>query len=753
MAKKKRNSTGRPAISNSDVDALLSSAHPPSRKPALASLEETGAGQSGVISVLAFMLFLVPAIGSPFQELIQDTLKSMVASIMVLVAALLFFWHQRKRSQPLHWHAIMWFPLALMAYALGSMVWSHTYLAGVEAIRWFIFSLLVWLGLNTFSRNALPMLAKGIHWGAVTASLWAALQFWVDFSYFPQGPNPASTFVNRNFFAEMAVCAIPFSVLLLAQARRVPQIAWMAFSTAFIVVAVLMTGTRSALVTFWFTLFVILPTIGFLYYRQFSFSQWSGRQRALAVFILLATVIGLGLINTGNPSIAGEYRGSNALERSIYRSASVVRELSDKQSFATGSVSVRLVMWKATARMMADRPFSGVGAGAWEVDSPLYQTADSPLETDYYAHNESLQLLAEYGLVGWGVLMGLFGYLLLSAWHTFRDRQSVEASEGGVRALLLTSLLAVLLVSNAGFPWRLASTSTIFAAALGMLAASDVRLRAAAWAWNTRLPWRPVFSRVAVFACVFCLMLAVYISEQAAASEYKIITAVKRALMISQSGDPTHPRWNKSKNEMLVLLDEGTRINPHYRKITPMVADHLARWGDWENATWIWESVVESRPHVVAMLLNTARGHSQMGHHAKALEYLERARKLQPGTPAVRSLEVLLMARAGQESQAAKLARQYMNEGVYDYNLVNTAISLGLHTADYDLAIEGLTLRNISWPGEQVDALLELGRIYTEHKKDDARALDAYRAAFEASPEPDKEATRRKIPAAYLARL
>jgi hypothetical protein len=35
---------------------------------------------------------------------------------------------------------------------------------------------------------------------------------------------------------------------------------------------------------------------------------------------------------------------------------------------------VRLVMWKATARIIKARPFSGVGAGAWEVDIPLYWT-------------------------------------------------------------------------------------------------------------------------------------------------------------------------------------------------------------------------------------------------------------------------------------------------------------------------------------------------------------------------------------------
>ena len=56
--------------------------------------------------------------------------------------------------------------------------------------------------------------------GAVLASAWAVLQFWTGISPFPQGPQPASTFVNRNFFAEFVVCTLPFGALLLARARR-----------------------------------------------------------------------------------------------------------------------------------------------------------------------------------------------------------------------------------------------------------------------------------------------------------------------------------------------------------------------------------------------------------------------------------------------------------------------------------------------------------------------------------------------------
>jgi hypothetical protein len=146
--------------------------------------------------LLAAVLFLAPAVGVPHEEMLQDTLKSIVVAGGTLLAALAFFWQQRQRQGPLRWHAVLWLPLLLMAFALGSMAWSHTYLAGVETIRWFVFSLLVWLGLNSLTRERLPLLAWGIHGGAVVASLWVVLQFWFDFRRAPIQRPPSSTAIS-----------------------------------------------------------------------------------------------------------------------------------------------------------------------------------------------------------------------------------------------------------------------------------------------------------------------------------------------------------------------------------------------------------------------------------------------------------------------------------------------------------------------------------------------------------------------------
>jgi O-antigen ligase len=714
--------------------------------PPLASAAVPGeVRDSIVVTLLALMMFVTPTLGVPNEEMLQDTLKSILVSAAALAAALLFFSREARARPALRWHAALWLPLMLMVYALGSMAWSHTYLAGVEAIRWFVFALLAWLGLNTLARERLPLLAWGVHAGALGAALWAALQFWADLRLFPQGPHPASTFVNRNFFAEFAVCTLPFGALLLARARRSPAAALLAASIGFVIVAIMMTGTRSALATMWLQLLLVLPAIAWRCRRSFAFHQWSRGMTALVLATLLGTVAVLGSIPTGDAKIAEEGRGLTALERGFGRTASI--------STNDQSLGIREIMWRATMRVIAAHPLAGVGAGAWENEIPLYEDAGSQLETDYYAHNEYLQLLAEYGLVGWAFLVALFGWILAAAWRTLTSRGALAEAEAPWRGVLLASLLDLLIISNIGFPWRMATTGALFAVLLGALAASDARLGLVApWAVS-RLRWRPEWSRAAGAATVAAIGLAAYISWEAAQAEYRIVHATRMALSISASGRPNDPRWAPVKQEMLDLLRGGIAINRHYRKITPMVADELARWGDWKDAIWIWESVLSSRPHVVAMMANVARGYATLGQNEQALAWLARAKQIQPRATSVRSLEVILLARTGHSEQALALARAAVDDKVYDYDMANAAFSLAWQAQDWELARRAMHLRMIGWPATRAEGYFRLAAMYDQGMHDDEQAIGAYRQALAAASPAEREAFAAAIPAKYAARL
>ena len=710
MARKKPRATGAP----------VAAAPPPPTTPGI------DGAPPAVVVLLAAVMLLAPAIGVPNELMLQDTLKSIVVSFGALGAALAFFFSRRRAPQPVLWHPVLALPLLLMAYSLGSMAWSHAFLGGVEAIRWFVFGLLLWLGLNSFSRARLPWLAGGIHGGAVLASLWAALQFWVDWRFFPQGPPPASTFVNRNFFAEFVVCTLPFSALLLARARQSAGIALISASTALVIVAVLMTGTRAALMALWLQLGVVLPFILWRYRAQLEPGRWDAGRKALAAGILLVGVIGMGLIPSGNDKLLAEGRGATPIERGLQRTASIGPN--------DESLGIRMIMWKATLRMIADRPLTGVGAGAWEAQIPLHLPSGSQVETDYYVHNEVLQMLAEYGLVGALFLLGLFAWLLQAAWRTWQGRGEEAMEEGVWRATALCSLLALLLVSNVGFPWRMASTGALFALALAVVAASDARLRVQGRTAPVQVPWNARRSTVALAGVAACTLLAAYITQQAAEVERKIVTAAKMAMQINASGQPLAPQWEPAKAQLLQLTREAIAITPHYRKITPLVADELAGWGDWKNAVWIWESVLASRPHIVAILTNVARAHTQLGHPAEAADALARAKAISPDAPSVRSLEVILLSRHGQEARAIEMAHQAIREGFYDQDLLRTAVLLGWRNGDTALVDSSLALLVDGFPEGRVENLLLQADYQFRALRDEARAAESWRQAMAAAP-------------------
>jgi O-antigen ligase len=396
-------------------------------------------------------------------------------------------------------------------------------------------------------------------------------------------------------------------------------------------------------------------------------------------------------------------------------------------------------------------------------------------------------LLAEYGVVGWIFLLLLLAYLGRAGWITL---QNPVTPDGLIRAMALMSLLALLLVSAVGFPWRLASTGALFAVALALLAATDSRgqqsqsgesqshdsyshdpyspepqshvlppKRAGSvfpWFGGFYSPAFVVNSRAATAGLVVisaCVLLAVFISVQAARAEFKIVRATKLALTISASRDANDPKWNGTKERIVTLLREGININPHYRKITPMVADEFARWGDWKTAIWIWQSVLVSRPHVVAMLTNIARGYSNQGDMATAFEYVERAKKIAPQASSVHSVEAVLLSQSGQDDKAKTMMRQALASGIFDLDMVNAAFNLGSRQHDWPLAIEAMTLRAKRWPKQAVQPWLRIGNIQLNELKDEAQALVAYRAAVAAAPPLYREEIRQNVPALLRGRL
>ena len=698
-------------------------------------------------TILATVMFLLPAVGVASQLLVQDTLKSAMLACAVLLAALRFVARQWPPQRALQWHAMLWLPLMLLIYALCSMFWSHTYMAGADAARWLILGLLIWLGMNTITHTNIRGLLLGIYAGAVLGALWAAAQFWGGLALFPQGPAPASTFYNRNFYAEYAVCALPFSVWWLCTLRSPRWLFAVALSIALQITTIFMTGTRSALLA----LLVLLPLLCTVVIRMRQHLPWPhGALRKRIVLVLLLGLVILGNLPTGNPGILKETPNATPWRRSLERA----QTLAQAETFHTGSLSIRTQMWLATARMVQDHPWRGVGAGAWEINIPRYQRDDSTLELDYYAHNEYLQLLSEYGLPTGGLALAwLLAYWIHSAISTFRLRDNT-AGELPARAFSLLSLLALAVVSCAGFPWHLAGTTALMGLSIALLCASDLRLTSPAYARVQAPAPTPRLRRYALGALIAILAATLYVCQRAFRAEQKILTGVLLTDQLPRKAIALTEAQQATKNTLLTALREGVALHPYYRKLTAQAAEVMMEEEDWRNAAWILQSVADSHPYVSAIWNGLALSYAHLRQPTQALNALQHLKQLRPLAKSTQNLEIVVLSTSGQDARARELMDGYFSRLEMDYEMTMTGYALGIKLQDQALALRALTLRQQYWPESAADSYFRMGNIYRDMApRSDTKALQAFALGLQNVPANERRQYIQQVPAPLRAQL
>jgi O-antigen ligase len=695
---------------------------------------------------LGLMMLLVPAIGVPNEYMLQDTLKSMVVSFFAL-GLVLWYLRSREACTPLQWHGLLVFPVVVCLYALGSMAWAtNSYLAGVETVRWFLFALLVWLGLQTFKLENFDELARWIHAGSVAVTLWGLMQFWFDLQLFPQGYAPAATFVNRNFAAEFVVAVFPVSVYAMLRTRTPAYVAVLSYSLALNLVFVLACSTRSALVGLVLTMIPLGAGL-VLFREQLAGPHWDRATKAASIGVFIFAMLTLGFV----PSKINteEFERSTAISRTFNRAQSFGNLSTDP------SLGMRTSMMRLTFDMIADNPVLGAGAGNWEVVEPKYLKPDQTLEVDYYLHNEFVQHVAEYGLLGLLSVLGLNALLALAAWRTWcRRHEPAMRQEGPLRVVVLCSLFALFVVSCAGFPWRLASTCALFAIGLGLIGASESRMG------YGYLPFKGLPAQISARGLTvlkgsvwLSLGLSVWISYQAGRCEFLLVKAAKLALGVTASTpDVNNPQFDPVKMEILAMVREGMAINPHYRKVAPITADEMARWGDWPHAVEIWESVLKSRPYIVAIMLHAAKARAIMQDWEAAKSWLDRARLQQPNSVAARSVEVYILDHQKKYPEAARLARQLLDEKHADLELTQNAYRLGLLTNDPKLSLDALERRMLLVPWEAPAIHIKAAEVHVREGNTD-QAMSRYREAVLMTRPQDRERTLKYIPDQYADKL
>ncbi len=240
-------------------------------------------------------------------------------------------------------------------------------------------------------------------------------------------------FDSPNVLAFYLLLTLGPCLAMLGEARTWPRRLTALSAAPLIVSGLVLTLSREAFLGAAVALLVLLGS-----------SRFRRVAAMLTVALLVIVAINFGAV-TSSPELA------------------VVKErLSTINSVSGVTQNPRVVIWKATPRIIADHALLGVGEGNFPIISPSYNLLSYDLSPIDHAHDIFLTVAAELGLVGLAVFLAFLLSVVRAAWRALKHTRSRQTHALGV----IASLLGVLVGSLSDYPQR---TPTLLATMLIMV--------------------------------------------------------------------------------------------------------------------------------------------------------------------------------------------------------------------------------------------------------------------------------------------
>jgi O-antigen ligase len=274
--------------------------------------------------------------------------------------------------------------------------------------------------------------------------------------------RPPGTLGHADYFAAWLVIVAFFSLALgRMEQSRWPKVAALA-ATALVIIAIVLSGTRSAI------LGLSIGAIVFII---------AGRPR------IRARTVGFGLASVAAFSLFFFSPPGSKLRARLHWSLEDLRG------------GARLLLWRDSLRMAANRPLQGFGPETFVTEFPRFESVElARAYPDFYhesPHNILLDPLTSRGLIGLLPLLALCGLGVWAAFHLLRRRDPLGAP--------LAAALAASLVCQQ-FGVFIVPTALYFYLLLTILVATAIP---PAPPKPSRARWYPPLTLSAAFAAAF----------------------------------------------------------------------------------------------------------------------------------------------------------------------------------------------------------------------------------------------------------
>jgi len=366
-----------------------------------------------------------------------------------------------------------------------------------------------------------------------------------------------------------------------------------------------------------------------------------GHVRSLAVPVRIRRAVAAALAGSlaAGAILAGLAGTDTSLGRAIQ--ARVVTRPHQAEGPTDGG---RLMVWGLTARMIADQPLTGVGAGNFTIRLHEYfgpdKVAEAPdfsqLSSDNWIepHNDFLWVFAEKGLPGLAAFLAVFVAAGLAVRRVLRGPSSPTA--GRLAVASLAALVSYLVVSLFDFPLDRVSHQVVLAVHLGVLALLGHEVGGAAGRQSVPGP---------LLAVPLALALALGLGYATLAlRQERNVMAARRAQHV---GD-----WPAMRDAARRAATPWKTLDPLAVPVALLEGLAEVQLGDRAAATACFERAYAANPNRLAVLQNLGAAYAQTGRFDEAVAALVIAANRYPDRLEVRHNLASVLIDAGRFAEA-----------------------------------------------------------------------------------------------------
>jgi len=283
-----------------------------------------------------------------------------------------------------------------------------------------------------------------------------------------------------------------------------------------------------------------------------------------------------------------------------------------EQHFGQLSSAGRYDFWRVAIDALGEEPVRGVGAGAYEFAWEQHRSIKLPVHD---AHSLYLEAFAELGVVGGLLVLAMVGFLLWTAFATWR------ASTGSARelyAVLLAAMTAFAVGAAFDWFWEIAAVGAIFFCAAGVV----VGMRCSQLASAT--DGRAAFADGRRYGLAMAGLAAAWLSAVALVGPLLVDREIKASQNAAAAGNI---------GSAIDHADNARSIEPWAASPYVQLGLLAELQGDYQGAASRLTQAIEREDRNWQLYYLRSRVEGEAGYAAASQTDLERARELNPRAP------------------------------------------------------------------------------------------------------------------------